>query len=465
MLSTFNAILVEEANRLDGDLYERSIHTSPWIDLVDTGAFPEGIGDAVSTMIWERTLPTGTVQWQNLMGATVGNDSILPPVLTVSTAKTLREYRLQHTALESDNLNVNDLRTAVIRDEQLSAMRDNLSMNTNYLWRSRARSEYDRLATHITLVAAGNQESVQGGAADTTLTDTLLSNSALTRYRNRMIRMGAGRRPLDRIDGAPIFSLICDSEVSDAIKAETAITEALKFSGRANELLTPLGVEKAYKNFFHVIDDLAPRYTFTSTQTVQSVTVTTAGAGYSATPAVTFTGGGGSGAAGYAIMNNGAVSSIVITANGSGYTSAPTVVFTGGSPTTPAAGTAVVGGSYTEVLPYTAASADPANGKFGARLVENAAYETAAYTRSYIFHQDVMKLLYPNTVSGASGTTFDPVMYRGDWKWLNVQNLDSSSSAYNPDGTIGKFRGVFAAATKPGVIEYGFAITHKRPGF
>lgn len=386
MLTSFNAILIEEANRLDGDLYERSIHTSPWIDLVDTGAFPDGIGDIVSTLIWERSLPTGTVTWKNLMGADSGSDSILPPTLTVATAKTLREYRLQHTALESEYLNINDLRTAVIRDEQLTAIRDNLSMNTNYLWRVRSRQEYDRLTKHVCLVSTGDVESVSGGAADTTASDEVLTNSELTKYRNRMIRMGAGRRPLDRIDGAPIFALVCDSEVSDALKAETLITEALKFSGRANELLTPLGVEKAYKNFFHVIDDTAPRYTFAN-------------------------------------------------------------------------------GAYTEVLPYEAAAPDNANGLFGSRLVEGADYEAAPFTRSYIFHQDVMKLLYPNVITSAAGTTFDPVMYRGDWKWLNVVNLDPNSVAYNPDGTIGKFRGVFAAATKQGVSEYGFTFIHKRPGF
>lgn len=389
MLTTFNAILVEEANRLDGDLYERSIHTSPWIDLVDTGAFPDGIGDVVSTMIWERTLPSGSVTWRNLMGAdgNSGADSVLPSVATVGTAKTLREYRLQHTALESDNFNINDLRTAVIREEQLGAIRDNLSMNTNYLWQTRARSEYDRLTSHVTLIGAGNSESAAGGTADTVASDMVLSNGALTRYRQRMIRMGAGRRPLDRVNGAPIFGLICDSEVSDALRGETTIADAMKFAGRANELLAPLGIEGAYKNFFHIIDDLAPRYTFAS-------------------------------------------------------------------------------GVYTEVAPYSVQAADASNGRFGSRLIENPAYESAPFTKSYIFHQDVMKLLYPSSNASAGGVTFDPVMYRGEWKWLNVQSLNASdASSYNPDGTIGRFRARFAAATKPGVLEYGTAFMHKRPGF
>lgn len=48
--------------------------------------------------------------------------------------------------------------------------------------------------------------------------------------------------------------------------------------------------------------------------------------------AVAFTGGGGAGAAGYAITSSGgAVTKVVLTARGRGYTSAPTVTITGGS--------------------------------------------------------------------------------------------------------------------------------------
>lgn len=70
---------------------------------------------------------------------------------------------------------------------------------------------------------------------------------------------------------------------------------------------------------------------------VYSVTVTDPGAGYDSAPAVSFTGGGGTGAKAYAVMSGSAgaltIASIVVTDHGKGYTSAPTVVFTGGTPT------------------------------------------------------------------------------------------------------------------------------------
>ncbi|HRO18611.1 MAG TPA: hypothetical protein PLU07_10495 [Ferruginibacter sp.] len=66
-----------------------------------------------------------------------------------------------------------------------------------------------------------------------------------------------------------------------------------------------------------------------------------AGTGYTSAPTVAFSGGGGSNAAGTAVVVKGRVVSVTITNGGSGYTTAPTVAFTGGG-STGAAATAVV---------------------------------------------------------------------------------------------------------------------------
>jgi len=64
---------------------------------------------------------------------------------------------------------------------------------------------------------------------------------------------------------------------------------------------------------------------------VTGVTITNAGSGYTSPPAVTFGGGGGSGAAATATISGGAVTGVTITNPGSGYTSAPVVAFSGGN--------------------------------------------------------------------------------------------------------------------------------------
>jgi hypothetical protein len=59
---------------------------------------------------------------------------------------------------------------------------------------------------------------------------------------------------------------------------------------------------------------------------VSAFTVTCKGAGYLAAPAITLTGGGGSGAAAEATIENGSITTISITTGGTGYTSAPAAI-------------------------------------------------------------------------------------------------------------------------------------------
>lgn len=67
---------------------------------------------------------------------------------------------------------------------------------------------------------------------------------------------------------------------------------------------------------------------------VVSISLTTGGSGYTAPPAVSFSGGGGAGAVGYAHMAGTQVESVVITHGGTGYTSSPTVTISGNASAT-----------------------------------------------------------------------------------------------------------------------------------
>lgn len=71
--------------------------------------------------------------------------------------------------------------------------------------------------------------------------------------------------------------------------------------------------------------------TFDCNDRVTRVSVDAGGTGYTSAPAVTFTGGGGTGAAATATIRNGVVRSITMTDHGTGYTSDPTVGFVGGA--------------------------------------------------------------------------------------------------------------------------------------
>ncbi|WP_221030553.1 hypothetical protein [Actomonas aquatica] len=66
---------------------------------------------------------------------------------------------------------------------------------------------------------------------------------------------------------------------------------------------------------------------------VNSIAISSGGAGYTSAPTVSFVGGGGSGAAATATVTDGEVTAIEVTALGSGYTSAPTIEISGGEGT------------------------------------------------------------------------------------------------------------------------------------
>jgi len=86
------------------------------------------------------------------------------------------------------------------------------------------------------------------------------------------------------------------------------------------------------------------------TSGVDAVSVTSGGSGYANSFAVTFTGGGGSGAAGTATAIGGVVVSVEITDPGSGYTSAPVPDFSAGGGTG-AAGTAILTAQCLDAIP------------------------------------------------------------------------------------------------------------------
>jgi hypothetical protein len=90
-------------------------------------------------------------------------------------------------------------------------------------------------------------------------------------------------------------------------------------------------------------------------------------------------------------------------------------------------------------------------------LTTNNDYDTADYEVAYVLHPDVMETLIPTPLSGFGAVKFDPVSYTGEFKWKNIINETT-----NPDGTIGYFRGVLAAASKRIKTRFGSAIVFKR---
>ena len=435
--AAIDSILAEEANRIGADIHKRNMHTSPWIDLIKKSAFPDGMGYKLSTMIYDRTLPTtdvtgdallsGSAGWNNVgdpagedrFTAAAGNTGILDQFESeaidsfqaanggtnlggtdarnfVNFSKSIKQYNIKRCIIESPRINVDDLRYAAHRQEQLRAVMDSLAESTRWSWENRYRSEFDRLSDNVVACASGSvfesgHEGTQledlvdaqligtvaagnAGAGDDAASGVThsISNAVLDKVRSQLIRRGAGHDAYGRENGAPVFALVCSSEASFGLLTESeAIRQDIRFNNaKVSALIAPLGVEQSFRGFYHLIDDLTPRYKAGSGNTLDIVQ--------------------------------------------------PFKVVKG----------------ITQ---------------------ENPEYEDAPFEAAFVLHPQVLESQIPAPFSGASGVTFDPVTYSGDYKWKNIP-----SETINPDGTVGFFRGVLSSASKPIKTEFGYTIIFKR---
>ena len=439
-MSTFNPttngalsidnILTQEANRIGADIHRNTVHTSPWIDLIKKTTFPDQMGYQLTTLIYSSALPTtdaagGTLAGSGLwsdMGVPNSGANVFTPVGAagvdqplkdtaestigpntankgaVNFGKELKSYNLKRAVIESPRINVEDLRFAAHRTDQLRAIMDLMTESTRYTWEERYRDEFDSLADNFVVcryttsdskLHTGKEEKTssflldEGGDTDAgtdgydvtqansnSLPEANISNALMDDLYFRLVRAGAGNNAYGRENGRPVFSLVCSSEVSRQIESE--FRDDVRYNqARVSELIAPLGVEKSFRGYYHLVDDLAPRFDIGAADD-----------------------------------------------------------------------------KLDRVYPYTAT---------GGIITPNAAYESAPVEMAYILHPEVFEAQIPNPLSGANGLTFDPVNYKGDFKWTNIPD-----ATINPDSTIGFFRGILASASKPIKTKFGYAIAIAR---
>jgi hypothetical protein len=399
------------------------------MDLIKQSAFPDGMGYQLTTLVYDRAVPTSTstdgsnmqgVNWAAL-GTINGSansfntsdrnqplkdaaDDVQGGRGSSSTdrrsyvqfSKQLKQYSISRAVLESPRISLEDLRFAAHRQEQLRAILDLLTESSRYTWENRYRDEYERVAANLVpCLATGTptvtiidqstsalfegaqitgvdftNDFVSSGSSDDYTPSANISNKILDSLYFQLVRKGAAAESYGKENGRPVFALVCSSEASYALQTEAGFRDDVRYNNaKVSELIAPLGVEKSFRGFYHLVDDLAPRFTISS-------------------------------------------------------------------------------GTATRVLPYVVNNGITSY---------NAAYDTASFEAAYIIHPQVMESQIPNPMSGSNGLTFNPVNYRGDFKWTNILN-----ELTNPDGTTGFFRGILASATKPIKTDMGYVILFKR---
>jgi hypothetical protein len=425
-ITAVNTILAEEANRIGSDIYSRTLHTSPWLDLTKQTSFADGMGYQQTTLVYDRAIATteaggSTVgaNWSDLGTLSSGGNQFdtslsganAQPLddaaddvqggrgtgsadkrAFVQFGKQLKKFNLQRAVIESPRISLEDLRFAAHRQEQLRAIMDIMTQVTRNTWETRYREEFDKVSDNLVICKSASSsfdDSKEGTATvdQQILTSAItanISNAILDKVYFRQVRAGAGSNAYGRENGRPVFALVLSSEASYQLQTEAGFRDDVRYNNaKVSDLIAPLGIEKSFRGFYHLVDDLAPRF-----------------------EQDTDTDGSGS-----------------------------------GNPDT-------ADGTLNLVEPYSVS---------GGVATPNPAYEAASYEAAFVLHPEVCEAQIPNPMTGSNGISFDPVNYRGKFDWKNIAN-----EITNPDGSIGFFRGVLASATKPIKTEFGYVILFKR---
>lgn len=208
----------------------------------------------------------------------------------INFSRKLKPYTLRRANVESPKISLEDLRFAAHRQDQLRAIMDLMTEATSYTWENRYRDEYERLAGNLVsaqttgsvvsatvdgngdgtsaqafedVAVAGTLDLTTSGVGNTDISpDANISNALLDKVYYQNVRKGAGRDAYGRENGRPVFALVCSSEASYALQTEAGFRDDVRYNAaRVSELIAPLGVEKSFRGYYHMVDDLAPRYT------------------------------------------------------------------------------------------------------------------------------------------------------------------------------------------------------------
>ena len=281
---TINDRFARDTNRITGKLLKRSICSSVWNRLVLKETFPRGMGDTLRVITVGRNLPDDTDTWNPVV--TSGAGSCVPTEYEVGHGFDEATFTMKEKALTSIPICVDTTYGADRVMQQAAAMLRNLEQVSTYVWKRKALTDYIEVSKNHFVAAAGfpKNETTWPSVEPT----SVLTQKMLNRIYTDLIAEGADQDggSLGRAEGGrPQFILVTSAEASDNIMRETGsnnINAFLYNEKRVPELLQPLGVERIIRGFYHYIDNLPPRYTY-SGGTFTEVTPYESVAAYSGT--------------------------------------------------------------------------------------------------------------------------------------------------------------------------------------
>ncbi len=281
---------------LSTTIYDRSIPT------LEAGGSVVGVNWArLGTEILAAN-SFGSTEGVNIEGAageTIGSTAA-SRLAFIKFKKRMRNYFLSVANVKSPYIDVHTVRTAAAREQQLGHIQGILTEATKWVWARRHETEFERNAGNfLPCMAAATSpilstvdirtgaidpetgSAATGGTANNpffglNLVDLELntsgasnadvvptgyiSNAVTDRLYNRLVRTTDHAKAYGSDQGRPQFALRIGSDASLALKRESGIRDDVRKSSWVDKLLEPLGIDCSFRGFYHMVDDLIPRY-------------------------------------------------------------------------------------------------------------------------------------------------------------------------------------------------------------
>jgi hypothetical protein len=266
-------ILIQQENLIGPDIYTKTVDSSLWLKMIQQEAWPDGMGEEIRVLTFERTIAADTDSWDAITANAGTGNNCAPTATTLGFAQRYRTFGLEQKAIESPSICVNDVRFGFQFKEQLRNMFDMLTQNVAFIWKRRYRQQYFDLCEHKVVAALnGNTlEEASGATYPAVSPVSALTQGILNWARMRLMRDGAGASCAGRENGAPVFTLVTSAETSDNIIRQNA--DDMRYTtAKVNELYAPLGVDRSYRGFYHVIDDFPRRFNASRVEVLPYVT-------------------------------------------------------------------------------------------------------------------------------------------------------------------------------------------------
>jgi hypothetical protein len=268
---TVRDLLIRLSGQISDQIYNKGATIGPWVAGTPRGAWQDGQGNIQNNILWERTVPSDDGdEWIDASNNS-DNSSVDACIITPETLRfgqTERPMRLFKRHLQTEDICFEDLRSSFLFERFMGQLQNNLSFVSNYVWDSRARDEYIRLAEHK-CTENGSFSIFSTSTSPAAPPTSTLTWGSLEQIYDFLEAEGAGMDGVSMgfagAGGRKVFDLYTDGQtMRSLIRDDSELREDFRFAFEGTGIDSPLlrarGGEFTYNGFRFVNDANVRRF-------------------------------------------------------------------------------------------------------------------------------------------------------------------------------------------------------------